>query len=64
MAAYRRVYEIMTHVTRRLTAKNREQLRNPTLGSRVRAFYPHSRAARRAAVRRAAIDPEVASDSG
>ena len=25
----------MTHVTRRLTAKNRDQLRNPTFGSRV-----------------------------
>jgi len=25
----------MTHVTCRLTAKNRDQLRNPTLGSRV-----------------------------
>jgi len=25
----------MTHVTRRLTAKNRDQLRNPTLGNRV-----------------------------
>jgi len=27
----------MTHVTWRLTANNRDQLRNPTLGSRVRA---------------------------
>ena len=25
----------MTHVTCRLTAKNRDQLRNPTLGNRV-----------------------------
>jgi len=33
MAAYRRVY--MTLVTYRLTAKNRDQLRNPTLGNRV-----------------------------
>ena len=32
MAAYRL---LMTHVTCRLTAKNRDQLRNPTLGSRV-----------------------------
>jgi len=28
----------MTHVTCRLTAKNRDQLRNPTLGNRVRAM--------------------------
>ena len=33
MAAYRRVF--MTHVTCRLTAKNRDQLRNPTLGNQV-----------------------------
>jgi len=32
----------MTHVTCRLTAKNRDQLRNPTLGNRVWAtFYHH-----------------------
>ena len=29
----------MTHVTFRLTAKNRDQLRNPTLGSRVWATF-------------------------
>jgi len=29
----------MTHVTCRLTAKNRDQLRNPTLGSRVQATF-------------------------
>ena len=29
----------MTHVTCRLTAKNRDQLRNPTLGNRVRAAF-------------------------
>ena len=29
----------MTHVTSRLTAKNRDQLRNPTLGNRVWATY-------------------------
>ena len=29
----------MTHVTYRLTAKNRDQLRNPTLGNRVRATF-------------------------
>jgi len=29
----------MTHVTCRLTANNREQLRNPTLGNRVRATF-------------------------
>jgi len=28
----------MTHVTCRLTAKNRKQLRNPTLGNRVWAI--------------------------
>ena len=29
----------MTHVTCRLTAKNRDQFRNPTLGSRVWATF-------------------------
>jgi len=29
----------MTHVTCRLTAKNREQIRNPTLGNRVWASF-------------------------
>jgi len=29
----------MTHVTCRLTAKNRYQLRNPTLGNRVSYLY-------------------------
>ena len=29
----------MTHVTCRLTANNRDQLRNPTLGNRVRATF-------------------------
>jgi len=29
----------MTHVTCRLTAKNRDQLRNPTLGNRVWAIF-------------------------
>ena len=29
----------MTHVTCRLTAKNRDQLRNPTLGNRVWASF-------------------------
>jgi len=32
----------MTHVTYRLTAKNRDQLRNPTLGNRVWATFYHS----------------------
>ena len=38
----------MTHVTCRLTAKNRDQLRNPTLGNRVRAtfFIPTKRRSR------------------
>jgi len=29
----------MTHVTCRVTAKNRDQLRNPTLGNRVWASF-------------------------
>ena len=29
----------MTHVTCRLTTKNRDQLRNPTLGTRVWAIF-------------------------
>jgi len=29
----------MTHITRRLTAKNRDQLRDPKLGNRVRATF-------------------------
>ena len=29
----------MTHITCKLTAKNRDQLRNPTLGNRVRATF-------------------------
>jgi len=29
----------MTHITCRLTAKNRDQLRNPTLGNRVWATF-------------------------
>jgi len=37
MAAYRQVF--MTHVACRLTAKNRDQLRNPTLGNRVSATF-------------------------
>ena len=37
MAAYTAGF--MTHVTCRLTAKNRDQLRNPTLGSRVWATF-------------------------
>jgi len=36
MAAYRR---FMIHVTRRLTAKNRDQLRNPMLSNRVWATF-------------------------
>jgi len=31
----------MTHITCRLTAKNRDQLRNPTLGSRVWATFTY-----------------------
>jgi len=38
MAAYRRVYD-SRNVTCRLTAKNRDQLRNPTLGNRVWATF-------------------------
>jgi len=32
-------YGFMTHITCRLTAKNRDQLRNPTLGNRVWATF-------------------------
>jgi len=41
LRAWRKVMaaEFMTHVTCRLTAKNRDQLRNPTLGNRVRATF-------------------------
>ena len=38
MAAYRRVYD-SRHVTCRLTAKNPDKLRNPTLGNRVWATF-------------------------
>ena len=35
----------MTHVTCRLTAKNQDQVQNPTLGNRVWAtFFTHYRA--------------------
>jgi len=37
MAAYRRVYD---SITCRLTAKNLDRLRNPTLGNRVWATFP------------------------
>jgi len=37
MAAY--TAGVMTHVTCRLTANNRDQLRNPTLGNRVWATF-------------------------
>jgi len=37
MAAYRRGF--MSHITCRLTAKNRDQLRYPTLGNRVWATF-------------------------
>ena len=33
----------MSHVTCRLTAKNRDQLRDPTLGNQVWAPYPRSK---------------------
>jgi len=33
----------MTHVTCRLTAKNRDQLQDPTLGNRVRATFNKAR---------------------
>ena len=37
----------MTHVTCRLTAKNRDQLRNPTLGNRVWATFLYNQACRK-----------------
>jgi len=40
MAAYRRVYD-SRHLICRLTAKIRDQLRNPTLGKRVWATYTY-----------------------
>jgi len=50
----------MTHITCRLTAKNRDQLRNPTLGNRVWATfnftYITATAAQYAAVARLAGD--------
>ena len=36
----------MTHITCRLTAENRDQLRNPTLGNQVRASFCFSRSPR------------------
>jgi len=39
MAAYRRVYD-SRHLQCRLTAKNRDQLRNPALGNAVWATFP------------------------
>jgi len=41
MAAYRRVYD---YITCRLTAKNRDQLRNLALGSRLAGMSHPSRA--------------------
>ena len=38
MAAYRRVYD-SSHVTCRLTANNRDQLWNPTLGNKIWATF-------------------------
>ena len=38
MAPYRRVYDLRH---RRLTANNRDQLRNPTLGNRVWATFTY-----------------------
>jgi len=43
MAAHRRVYDdSVTHVTCRLTAKNRDQLRDRTRGYRVWATFTFS----------------------
>jgi len=39
LADWQNTAGFMTHVTCRLTAKNRDQLRNPTLGNRVRATF-------------------------
>ena len=38
MAAYRRAYD-SRHLTYRLTAKNRDQLQNPTLANRLWATF-------------------------
>ena len=58
MAAYRRVYD--SHVTSRLTAENRDQLQNHTLGNRVRAtFFYRVRLAVRATLDREACNSAV-----
>jgi len=41
----------MTHVTCRLTAKNWDQLRNPTLGNRVWAAFLHADSRERRLIR-------------
>jgi len=38
MAAYRRVYD-SRHLTNKLTVKNRDQIRNPTLDNQVWATF-------------------------
>ena len=47
----------MTHVTCRLTAKNRDQLRNPTLGNRVWATFTFIATRQRRALK---VTPQVA----
>ena len=39
MAAYHWVYDSLTHITCRLTAKNRDRPLNPTLGNQVWATF-------------------------
>ena len=51
----------MTHVTCRLTAKNRDQLRNPTLGNRVWATFTFIATRQRRALK---VTPQVATGGG
>jgi len=55
----------MTHVTCRLAAKNRDQLRNPTLGNRVWATFTFllSNAVTRLSVRLSVPCPELKNDA-
>ena len=49
----------MTHVTCKLIAKNRDQLRNPTLGNRVWATFLHEKTNRYTACVKSVYTHEV-----
>ena len=53
----------MTHVTCRLTAKNRDQLRNPTLGNRVWANFTFLLTHRTHLTRLTVVRPTFSSES-